>query len=154
MSSRALILVSVTAAAVGLAACGRASQEQIYQALGVTPTPTISAEEMARATAAVEATRQAIEEARATPGGASDVFLGDAAKGKTTFTMWCMACHGPGGAGGDLAGLPGYTPESFLELVRTGKTASGGDHGPGGYQAFQVPDNSVMDLGAYLKNGS
>ncbi|MFM9105371.1 MAG: c-type cytochrome [Chloroflexota bacterium] len=154
MSSRALILGTVMAAAVGLAACGKATQEQIYQALGVTPTPTRSAEEIAQATAAIEATRAAIEQARATPGGASAVFLGDAAKGKTTFTMWCMACHGPGGAGGDLSGLPGYNPETFMALLRTGKTASGDDHGPGPYPAFQVPDNSVMDLGAYLKEGS
>lgn len=149
MKHRAAILGSVIVAAIGLSACGRATPEQIDMALGITPTATQSAEEIAQATADASATAEAREIALATPGGASAMFLGDAAKGKTTFTMWCMACHGPGGAGGDVTGLPGYSPDSFMTFIRTGE-----GHPPGPYQAFQVTDGAVMDLGTYLQSGS
>ncbi len=149
MSHRAFILGTVMAAAVGLAACGRATEEQINMALGITPTPTQSAEQVAEATAAASATAEARELALATPGSASVAFLGDAAKGKTTFTMWCMGCHGAGGSGGEIASLDGYTPETFMTFVRTGE-----GHPPGPYQSFQVTDAAVMDLGTYLSEGA
>jgi mono/diheme cytochrome c family protein len=149
MAHRAFILCTVIAAAVGLAACGRASEEEIYQALGITPTPTQSAEQIAQATAAASATAEAREIALATPGAASVAFLGDVTKGKMTFSMWCIACHGPGAAGGEIADLDGYTPDSFMTFIRTGE-----GHPPGPYQAFQITDTAVMDLGTYLSEGS
>jgi mono/diheme cytochrome c family protein len=145
MAKRGVILATVIASAIGLAACGRATEEQINQALGITPTPTRTAEEIVEATAAAEATVAAREAAQATPGGADVAFLGDATRGKNTFNMWCVACHGPGGTGGDIMGLDGYTPDTFMTLVRTGE-----GHPPGPYQSFQITDSAVMDLGAYL----
>lgn len=150
MAKRGLILATVVVSAIGLAACGRATEEQINQALGITPTPTQSAEEIAQATAAASATALAREQAAATPGGGAAVFLGDATAGKMTFTMWCAACHGPGGNGGNILEPGGvaaaYTPEKFTALVREGA----GHNPPGPYQSFQISDRALEDLGAYV----
>jgi mono/diheme cytochrome c family protein len=97
VTRRASLLVTIIAVALVAAACGRASEEQINQALGITPTPTASAEQIATATAAASATADARALAASSPGAAA---LGDVTQGQRIFTTWCLGCHGPGGQGG------------------------------------------------------
>ena len=56
-SHRGWLLGTVVVTALVLAACGRATEEQIDQALGITPTPTLSAADLAAATEAAVAAR-------------------------------------------------------------------------------------------------
>ncbi len=148
-SHRGWLLGTVVIAALVLAACGRATEDQINQALGITPTPTPSEADIAAATEAAIATEEAKQLAMASPGAGGGVFLGDAVKGKLTFTMWCANCHGPGGNGGNILepGSAGASiePTTFIDMVRNGT-----NHAPGPYQAFQVSDAAVQDLGAYI----
>jgi mono/diheme cytochrome c family protein len=145
---RLSLLVSIGFVAVATAACGRATEDQINQILGITPTATMSAEQIASATEAAEATEAARVAAASTPGGAT---AGDVASGGRQFQTWCVGCHGPGGSGPDLlaAGGPGasVTPDSLLPLIREG---TGHPQPPGPYRATEITDRQIVDLAAYL----
>lgn len=149
MRRRAAILITVISLAFGLAACGRASEEQINQLLGITPTPTPSAEELAAKTA--EAVKLATESAQdATSGGGSSLLaMGDLTLGKQTFQFQCAGCHGPGGMGPDFT-KPGsaadVTPEKLRTLIRTGE----GHTPPGAYKETEVSDIQINNIGAYI----
>jgi mono/diheme cytochrome c family protein len=130
------------------AACGRATEEQINQALGITPTATVSAAQLASATAGASATAAALLLAASSPGA---VALGDVSEGKTQFETWCAGCHGPGGAGPDIRapGGPGASviAETLLSIVRDGE----GHTPPGAYKTTEISDKQVTDLAAYLR---
>jgi mono/diheme cytochrome c family protein len=154
MRSRATILVLVISLALGLAACGRASEEQINQALGITPTPTPSAEQLAAATNAANAaaTERAKEEASPnTAGGLAD--LGDVTQGQRQFETWCAGCHTPGGSAPDLKALQAaaakMSPDELEALVRDGK----GHTPPGPYKTTEISNRQIGDLGAYIATG-
>src|SRR3712207_4398723 len=83
---RFVLLVSLIAVALGAAACGRATEDQIKQALGITPTATQSAEQVAAATEAASATAAARQLAASSPGAG---VLGDVAQGSRQFQTWC-----------------------------------------------------------------
>jgi len=148
MRNRGLFLLATVVLAVGLVACGRATEEQISQALGITPTPTRSPEEIASATAAVAAT----EAARATVAAAPEAAAvrGDASRGQRQFMTWCTGCHRPGGAGPDILapGGPGsdVTPDSLLALLREG---TGHPEGVT-YSTTEITDSQVDDIAAYI----
>jgi mono/diheme cytochrome c family protein len=154
MAKRGLMLATTLAAAIGLAACGRATDDEINQILGITPTPTPSAEELAEATAAASATAAARESAIASPGAAgAAVAMGDVVSGRRQFTTWCAGCHGPGGSGPALleAGGPGaqVTASGLLPLIREGD-----GHGvpPGPFRETEISDDQVLDLAAYIRD--
>src|SRR4029079_12949161 len=85
------LLLTIAAVVLIATACGRATDEQISQALGITPEPTPAAILAASGTAQTGA------------GGASPVVaLGDVTKGKRQFSTWCAGCHGPAGPGPDI----------------------------------------------------
>lgn len=148
MRNRGLALVATVGIAV-LVACGRASEQQINQALGITPTPTRTAEEIAQATAAVAATATARAAAEAVAGG---TVLGDVTRGSRQFNTWCIGCHGPGGSGPNILapGGPGsgVTPDALLALVREG---TGHENGPT-YKTTEISDAQVADLAAYISS--
>ena len=148
---RLTTLVSVISIALLAAACGRATQEQINQALGITPTPTMSAAQIASATAATSATSAAREVAAASPGAAA---LGDVTAGSRQFNTWCSGCHGPGGAGPDILapGSPGatVTADSLLPLIREGE----GHTPPGPYKPTEISDKQIADIAAYLRSSA
>jgi mono/diheme cytochrome c family protein len=152
MANRGLVLAAAIAGAVGLAACGRATDDQINQLLGITPTPTPSAEQIAEATAEASATAAARAAAAASPAGGAAVAMGDVVAGRRQFTTWCAGCHGPGGSGPAIleAGGPGaaVTAENLLPLVREG---DGHPSPPGPYATTQVSDKQVRDLAAYIR---
>ena len=147
MTRRASLLTTIIAVALMAAACGRASEEQINQALGITPTPTASAEQVASATAAASASEAASALAASSPGA---VALGDVTQGQRVFTTWCSGCHGPGGQGGDIRspGSPGasVSVDTLLPLIRDGE----GHTPPGPYSATEITDKQVTDVAAYL----
>lgn len=154
MANRGLMLALTVGGVLGLAACGRASDEQINQLLGITPTPTPSAEQLAEATAQASATVAARAAALASPAsGGAAAALGDVVAGRRLFTTWCAGCHGPGGSGPAIleAGSPGasVTTDTLLPLVRE---AEGHPSPPGTYPTTQISDRQVSDLVAYIRD--
>ncbi|MGH2615805.1 MAG: c-type cytochrome [Thermomicrobiales bacterium] len=145
---RFTLLVTVIAVALVAAACGRATDDQINQVLGITPTATLSAEQIAAATEAASATAEARLLAASSPGARAQ---GDVAQGARQFQTWCAGCHGPGGAGPDILapGSPGasVTAESLLPLVRD---AIGHATPPGPYLATEISDDQIAGIAAYL----
>jgi mono/diheme cytochrome c family protein len=149
---RLVLLVALITVALGAAACGRATEDEINQALGITPTATQSAEQLASATKAASATAAARLLAASSPGAAA---LGDITKGSRQFQTWCSGCHGPGGVGPDIRapGSPGATisAETLLPLVREGSGHSD-PPAPGPYSRTEITDAQVADIAAYLND--
>lgn len=150
MRRRFALLVTVISVALVAAACGRATEDQINQALGITPTATLSAEQIASATEAASATAASRLLAASSPGAATQ---GDVAQGSRQFNTWCSGCHGPGGVGPDILspGSPGssVTGDSLLPLVREG---TGHADPPGPYRTTEISDDQIADIAAYLKS--
>ena len=120
--------------ALVMVACGRATQEDIDNALNITPTTTLSAEQVAQNTAAAvseEETRTAAQAALASPGAdGAPVDLasaGNPTMGRTAFLMRCQGCHNPAGAGAApaLAGpdnpATALSDQELVDLLRTGE---------------------------------
>jgi mono/diheme cytochrome c family protein len=145
---RLAVLVALITVALAAAACGRATEDQINQALGITPTATQSAEQIASATESASATAAARLLAASSPGA---VALGDVTQGSRQFQTWCAGCHRPGGAGPDILS-PGsagasISAETLLPLVREGV---GHSKPPGPYRTTEISDKQVADIAAYL----
>ena len=123
---------------------------EINQALGITPTATQSAEQIASATKAASATAAARLLAASSPGAAAQ---GDVTKGSRQFQTWCSGCHGPGGVGPDIRspGSPGATvsAETLLPLIREG---AGHADPPGPYSKTEITDAQIADIAAYLND--
>lgn len=102
MRKRALVLLFTCSAVLLIAACGRASEDEINDLLGIQPTPTLSDEQMATATAFVQQQASAIA-AGATPVEVAstgfDASAGDVTLGRQQFQFQCQQCHRPDGAG-------------------------------------------------------
>lgn len=150
MRRRLTLLLTVGTIALVATACGRASEEQIDQLLGITPTATLSAEAIASSTAAASATAAAKALAASSPGAGA---LGDVSSGARQFETWCAGCHTPGGKGPNLleAGGPGasVTAESLKPLVRD---AVGHSKPPGPYLPTEISDKQIADIAAYLNS--
>lgn len=149
MRRRLSFLVTVIALALVGVACGRATEDQINQALGITPTATMTAEEIVASTAAVTATHEASLLAASTPSGSSVANVGDVTAGERQYNVWCVNCHSPGGAGPDLlsAGSVGSTAtvDSMTALIRDGM-----NHPPGAYKETEISDKQLADITAYI----
>lgn len=152
MRRRLSFLVTVFALALVGVACGRATEDQINQALGITPTATMSAEEIAEKTAAVTATHEASVLAASTPKSTSGASVGDVEAGQRQYEFWCVNCHAPGGGGNgpDLlaAGSPGssVTVDSLTAIIRDGE----GHTPPGPYKDTEISDKQIADITAYM----
>lgn len=152
-NQRAMLLV-ILLVALAVTACGRASDEQINQALGITPTPTPSQDDLATSTAAAAATEAARLAELASPSGSTAVALGNVALGRSQFQTNCMGCHGafsqigpkllePGGIGTEL------TVEQLQAVVRDG---TGHPVPPGPYPRSRVADSAILDIYAYISS--
>jgi mono/diheme cytochrome c family protein len=143
------LLLSIVAVVVVATACGRATEEQINQALGITPTPTHEA-----LLASASGTATDAGTAPAGTGGASPVVaLGDVTKGKRQFNTWCAGCHGPAGPGPDIRS-PGsaggsVTVESLTPLIREGE---GHATPPGPFKPTEISNTQIADIAAYLRS--
>lgn len=143
--------------------CGRASQEEIYQALGITPTPTLSDQQIAENTAvaiAADQTQEAAQAAIASPGSGGEVNLaaaGDPLVGRTVFFQYCQSCHTPGGAGRapELAGpsnpAVALSDQAIVDLVRTG---DGHAAPPGPISDVFLREEQLIDILAYIRDQS
>ena len=154
MARRAALLITLLLVAIGAAACGRATQAEIDQALGITPTPTPSQEQIAASTAAAASAVAAQTAAAANPAPAGQVAaLGDVTRGSRQFTTQCAGCHRPGGPGGDILtpGGPGaaVAVETLLPLLREG---TGHPVPPGPYPATLLSDSAIQDLAAFIRS--
>jgi mono/diheme cytochrome c family protein len=150
---RAALLVSLVLITVAVAACGRATEEEINQALGITPTPTESAEQIAAATERAEsaaATREAAIASGSPESGGVAALAGNPARGQTQYSLYCLQCHGPAGQGPNILepGNPAaaMTYEELLTLVREGT-----GHGVAPIPNYLVSDQSLADIHAYIE---
>jgi mono/diheme cytochrome c family protein len=161
--NRAFFLASallVTAAI--LVACGRASEDEINAALGITPTATMTAEDQAKATeqANSRATEQAAIAGGATPNSALDTTnlaaLGNVSVGRTTFAVQCQRCHSPTGtgAGGALVGSTSPTVAlTDAQIYNLLKVGTGHDKATGGPGALpNVTDKQIYDMIAFIRD--
>lgn len=160
MHRRLSLLLVLVVMGVGLSACGRASQTQIDAALGITPTATFSAEDLANATVAAEA-KAVAQTARAgqpaTPGALAEVDLppGDVAKGKADFNTQCLRCHSVAGSprGKSVEEIAAWTEEKsdaeFVDLIRIG---TGHPKPPGPLSVTLLADSKVANILAYLRS--
>lgn len=145
-----LLLVAITAVA-----CGRASEDEINSALGITPTVTPNAEQIAAATSTTAAQQTAVAGAAAgTPesGDAAAALLlanGNVSLGQTPFFQNCLTCHGAGGSGGQLnaANDADLAAASFVALIREG---DGHPVPPGPFAVNRISDQQLRDLYAWL----
>jgi len=143
------LLLTIAAVVLIATACGRATDEQINQALGITPTPTAAA-----ILAAASGNATGAGTAQTSTGGASPVVaLGDVTKGKRQFNTWCAGCHGPAGPGPDIRS-PGSagslaSVETLTPLIRDGK---GHATPPGPFKPTEISNSQIADIAAYLRS--
>lgn len=144
---RAAGLFAVIFIAIVAVSCGRATTEQINQALGITPTPTEDATLVAQQTA--QANALATEQAGAASPGAEVALIGNPTLGRMPYQFRCAQCHSASGPGPNLTqpGGPGkgMTYEKLYPVVREGK-----NHPPGPMKTFQVTDSNIADIAAYI----
>jgi mono/diheme cytochrome c family protein len=153
MRGRASLLVMTIGVAIVAVACGRASQKEIDQALDITPTATLSPDDIATSTA--RAVAQASARAAAAAGSPGAVAaLGDAIEGERQFGRWCMQCHRPDGSGraqslaGPSSGAAALSDAQIADLIRNGTNHTP----PGPYRDFQITNQRVADIIAYLRS--
>jgi mono/diheme cytochrome c family protein len=147
---RAAGLFVVVFIAIFAVSCGRASTEQINQALGITPTatqnPTLVAQQTAQAN--LLATQQASSSPGASPSG-QVALVGNPTLGRTPYQFRCAQCHSAAGPGPNLTQLggpgKGMTYEKLYPIVREGK-----NHPPGPMQTFQITDQNIADIAAFI----
>src|SRR5215217_1896128 len=115
MRTRLTFLVATLGIAVVAVACGRASQADIDSALGITPTATLSADQIATGTA------------NAALAQSSGGTVGDVAQGRIQYQLRCLNCHRPNNAvnapvlsGPDNPAVA-LTDEQLITLIRTGE---------------------------------
>jgi mono/diheme cytochrome c family protein len=154
------MLVTVIVLAVVAVACGRATEDDINSALGITPTATMSAEQQATATAAADAraTDAALGIAPSPGSEAANTdlaALGNPTLGRTTFAVQCQRCHTPNGTGAAPALTGGTNPATSLTDTQLFSLMNDGtNHGPdvGGPGAIgTLTDKQIYDLIAFLR---
>jgi mono/diheme cytochrome c family protein len=163
MRGRLSLMMVMCGLAALLVACGRASPADIDAALGITPTPTLSAEQIATGTAealADQQTRTAAQAQLGSPGSGGPVELaaaGNPALGRTQYLLRCQQCHAPGGAGRApaLAGpdnpATALSDQQLFDLVRTG---TGHPAPPGPYSTVDITDKQLIDVIAFIRQQS
>jgi mono/diheme cytochrome c family protein len=161
--TRFSFLAMVVLVAIIAVACGRASPEEIDEALGITSTATLSDAEVAQLTSEAVSQKETREAAQAsldsgTPNAdGSPVDLasaGDPVAGRTAYLQRCQSCHRPGGAGPapDLAGADSpannYSDAELVELLRTGE---GHADPPGPLDEVAVNEQQMLNILAYVR---
>lgn len=140
-------VLGVIAIALFAVACGRATEEQIDQALGITPTPTADATQITLAT----------ESAAAATPGETEETLGIASAGRTPYQFNCQICHAPGGGGSapDLLASGSGGPEiDFATLYPILREGEGHSPSPGPYAEFRLTDDDIANIGAYIRENA
>ena len=164
LRTRLSFLVMCALVGVIAVACGRASKEDIDSALGITPTATLSEQQVADSTAAAasrEETRAAAQAALSSPGangGPVDLAsAGNPTLGRTQFLQRCQTCHRPGGAGPapELKGPDNPTvalsDQQIVDLIRTGV---GHATPPGPLTEIDISQKQMIDILAFIRDQS
>ncbi|MCC6791681.1 MAG: c-type cytochrome [Thermomicrobiales bacterium] len=161
MRTRLSFLVVTIAVAFVAVACGRATQQEIDSALGITPTATLSAEMMATGTAqavAAEQTRTAAIAAADAGGSPVAIALtGDVVQGRTQYQLRCLNCHRANNAVGApvLSGPDNpsvaISDEDMIALVRTGE---GHATPPGPLTEVTISDRQLINIIAFIRDQS
>ncbi len=135
-------------------ACGRASEQDINNALGIKPTATLSDEQIAQASEVAVAAASAVA-AGGTPvpvnGG---LPVGDVRLGQQQFQFQCMACHQPSGAGqgpaltGPDSPVIAMTDLELFDLVRTAE----GHTGQKPISTVRMSDMQLASIIAYIRD--
>ncbi|MGH2561238.1 MAG: c-type cytochrome [Thermomicrobiales bacterium] len=156
MRQRATLLVTIIGIAVIAVACGRASEADINQALGITPTPTQSTGDLA--TAAARAAAAATQQAAAQASGSPAVAQGDVTQGSTFYRITCAQCHRPDGSGQGPAlaeansPILGFTVEQFDAFLRGDPSPGGIVHTRAAFTTAELSDKRITDIYAYLQS--
>lgn len=149
-------LLAIFGLVLVVAACGRATDEEIDQALGITPTPTVDAAAMAEATnaAATAEAERAQQQGSASPVEVAQENAGTAALGRTKFQFTCQTCHRAGGTAPDLLATGGpYAQIDYATLypiLREGEGHTGAGM-PGAYETFELTDADIANIGAFIR---
>ena len=161
MRKRLTFLVATIAVAFIAVACGRASQDDINAALGITPSATLSAEMMATGTAQVQIAEQTRTAAvAAAEAGGSPVALaltGDVVQGRTQYQLRCLNCHRPNNAvNAPILSGPGnpatqFSDEELVALVRTGE---GHATPPGPLNEVTISERQLINIIAFIRDQS
>jgi mono/diheme cytochrome c family protein len=158
MRRRVTLLVMTIGVAIFAVACGRATQKQIDQALGITPTATLSPGDLATSTA--EALAQASARAAAASAGAGGspgavaAVVGNVTQGKNSFQFNCQQCHranSPTKApilSGPESPVLALSDAQIYDLVRNGTNHTP----PGPIPDFTLNDQRIADIIAYLRS--
>lgn len=157
MRGRASLLVMALGVAVFAIACGRASQKEIEQALGITPTATFSPDDLATSTARAAAAASARAAAGSPGAGASPgavALAGNVAAGKNSFQFNCAQCHRPNSpTGAPLLNGPespsiALSDAQIFDLIRNGTNHKP----PGAIPDFTLNNQRIADIIAYLRS--
>lgn len=149
MRKRAMLLITALGIAVIAVACGKATEREINQALGITPTPTQSAEEIATATARAAAQ---------TSGSPAAFAQGDITQGSTFYRINCSQCHRPDGTGRGPAltvpgsPLPTMSVDQLGAFLRGEPAPSGTVHSRPPYTTAELSDKTIIDIYAFLQS--
>lgn len=157
LAARASLLAVSLVLVLVAVACGRASEDDINAALGITPSPTLNTEQVAAATGTAVALATSRAELAASPGtggggGDAAMFLagGDVTRGQVVFLQNCQSCHGGAPTAPNLM-QPNpdvdLSPERFLAVVRNGE---GHQPRPGPMGAQRISDESLRNLYAFI----
>lgn len=152
---RSALIACLLMMAIVAVACGRASEDDINSALGITPTATQNADQIAAVTATVQArATQVAAGAAGTPASADEAAAellanGNIALGQTPFFQNCLSCHGPNAPAGTLNGPndANLSPASFVALIREG---TGHPVPPGPFAVQRISDDQLRNLYAWL----
>ncbi|MGH2552008.1 MAG: c-type cytochrome [Thermomicrobiales bacterium] len=156
---RGYMLMSIMLLAVVAVACGRATENDINSALGITPTATLSPDQQSTATAeaAARATDIALGIAPS-PGSLDDVdlaSLGNLTLGRTAFAVQCQRCHTPSGQGAAAALSGANNPAAALsDSAIYAMISDGTNHGKdiGGPGALTtLSDAQIYNIIAFLR---
>ena len=143
---RRAMALSMIAVLLLVVACGRATEQQIEQALGITPEPTVDPAE-------TSVVADASGGGAATPGsGDADANAGVAALGRTKFQFNCQTCHSPSGTAPDLLAKGGIgTDIDYATLYPILREGEGHSPAPGPYETFVLTDADIANIGAYIR---
>jgi mono/diheme cytochrome c family protein len=152
-----ILAVTFLSVLIVVVACGRASEDDINNALGIKPTATLSDEQIAQATKSANEAASAIAEG-GTPapesGIAAILQLGDLTLGQQQFQFQCTACHQVSGQGrgpaltGPDSPVADMSDEQLYDLVRNGT----GHTGQQPISTVRVSDRQLASIILYIRD--
>ena len=147
--------------AIFAVACGRASEDDINAALGITPTATMSADDIATATQeSIENAARVAESGGGIDSAANDTTdlaaLGNPLIGRTGFLSNCTGCHVANGSG-SAPPVPGengiaapLTDMQIYNVIREGVNHGEDVGGPGA--RANLTDKQIYDMIAFIRS--